>query len=532
MAKLVWLGIIGAAAAAAQIVEGTVYDAVTGAGAAGVKVELLKQTTPFYETSTDGGGHFRFDHIREADYAVRYQSPDYFLTAGPSDYKPFRAAEGSTVTLEARLIPWSKISGRVVDGRGKPVPDAVIQINGSGMLVNGRTYLRSSWGGGGGGQLSESRLGMAHTGKADAHGKFEVQLMPGSYQLRVTPPLTLDPPDREEGGPALAWARTFYPGVTDRAAAADILVLPGAEVADIELKLLAVPTRSVRGVVLNPDGTPAAKAAVALGMGFQPRTVETKPDGSFAFDAVPENEWQLLARSAKLRSVAWVEVSRHDVENVKLRLLAPVTIRGKAIVEGSKRPLPRTTPIVLSRHGERGSPDEDFVTEDFAPAISVPAVPDSNGEFVMEVQPGTYHLGVMLQPAPPPYYLDAVRIGGGDLTMQEVEISSDAAMTVVYRTDGGSVAGTAENCASGGVVLIATDPVRRGHGFSKSGACDASGHYEVSAVRPGDYLALALAGNSVLPEFDDALLNQGTRVTVRANEATSADVKAITKPVY
>src|SRR5437764_15234629 len=101
-----------------QSVEGSVFDAATGAGVRGVKVELLKGATPFYETATDGGGRFRFDDVREADYAARYQSPEYFLTAGPSDYRPFRVAAGSPVRLEARLIPWSRISGRVVDGHG------------------------------------------------------------------------------------------------------------------------------------------------------------------------------------------------------------------------------------------------------------------------------------------------------------------------------------------------------------------------------------------------------------------------------
>ena len=60
------------------------FDAATGTGAGGVKVELLKGATPFYETTTDGGGRYRIDNVKEGDYAVRYQSPDYWLTAGPS----------------------------------------------------------------------------------------------------------------------------------------------------------------------------------------------------------------------------------------------------------------------------------------------------------------------------------------------------------------------------------------------------------------------------------------------------------------
>src|ERR1019366_1057868 len=295
-----------AACAVAQTVAGSVFDAATGNGAGGVKVELLKRATPFYETPSDGGGRFRFDNVREGDYAARYQSPDYWLTAGPSDYRLFHVAAGSPVKLEARMMPWSKISGRVVDGRGNGVADARLELTGLGMVANGRTYLRTSWGGGGGGQLSESPLGMTFFENTGADGKFEVQLMPGTYGLSAIPPPDLKPPDTEPDGPVLVWKRTYYPGAALAEGASKIVVLPGGEVADVELKLLAVPAHAVRGVVLNPDGTPAPKVAIALGEPFSSASVESKPDGTFEFPAVPEGEWRFSAEaqrgSVKLRA--------------------------------------------------------------------------------------------------------------------------------------------------------------------------------------------------------------------------------------
>src|ERR1035438_9036110 len=187
MAKCLYILMLLAACAVAQTVEGSVFDAATGTAVGGVKVELLKGTTPFYETTTDGGGRFRFDNLKEGDYSVRYQSPDYWLTAGPTDYRPFPVSAGSPVKLEARLMPWSKISGRVVDGRGNGVANARLELTGSGMVANGRTSLRTSWGGGGGGQLSGSSSVMTFMGNTGAGGKFEVQLMPGTYGLSVLP---------------------------------------------------------------------------------------------------------------------------------------------------------------------------------------------------------------------------------------------------------------------------------------------------------------------------------------------------------
>ena len=113
-----------------------------------------------------------------------------------------------------------------------------------------------------------------------------------------------------------------------------------------------------------------------------------------------------------------------------------------------------------------------------------------------------------------------------------MEITSDTALTVTYKTDGGSVHGKAENCNAGGVVLVPADPALRRPAFSKSGPCDSSDRYEVLAVRPGEYFALAFAGNGPVLKVDESLLNQAVRVTLRTGEASSVDLKTVTKPVF
>src|ERR1017187_4260785 len=532
MAIRLYVLMLLAARAVAQTVEGSVFDAATGTGVGGVKVELLKGATPFYETTTDGGGRFRFDNVREGEYAARYQSPDYWLTAGPSDYRVFGVSAGSPVKLEARLMPWSRISGRVVDGRGNGVANARLELAGSGMLSGNRIYLRTSWGGGGGGQLGASSLRMTFMGSTGAQGKFEVQLMPGTYELSVLPPPDLKPPDPEPEGPVLAWKRSYYPGVALPEAASVIVVLPGGEVSDVELKLLGVPAHAVRGVLLNPDGTPAPKVTIALGEELRARSVESKQDGTFEFAAVPEGEWRFSAEvrrgAVQLRATEWIEVTGHDIESVKLRLFPPLTVRGKVVMEAEKgSPPPRLPSMILALRGGRTGSEGDLGMV----GGSGPLNPDANGNFIAQAYPGVYRLFPLLQPAPPPYYLDAVLVGEANLITDEVEIATDAAITVVYKTDGGVVRGTAENCASGGVVLVPRVPSLR-RGFSRSGPCDSSDRYEVRAVRPGEYYAVAFAGNGPVLAADEALLNQAVKVTVRAGEASSADLRAITHPVY
>src|SRR5580698_9222668 len=82
MAKLLCLLFLGTACAVAQTVEGTVLDAATGSGVAGVKVELVQEGSVLYDTITDPAGRFHFDKVKEGDYGDRYQSTDHWLTAG------------------------------------------------------------------------------------------------------------------------------------------------------------------------------------------------------------------------------------------------------------------------------------------------------------------------------------------------------------------------------------------------------------------------------------------------------------------
>jgi len=110
----------------------------------------------------------------------------------------------------------------------------------------------------------------------------------------------------------------------------------------------------------------------------------------------------------------------------------------------------------------------------------------------------------------------------------------------VFKTNGGMVRGTVEQCASGGVVLVPQDPAMRWPDLIREARCDGApsgpGRYEITAVRPGEYYALALSGDGSTPfwtpKWDEALLSQASRVTVRPGEASSADLRAIPQPPY
>jgi hypothetical protein len=504
-----------AAAAAAQTVEGTVTDAITGNGIPGARVTVGQAGKPDNFANTDARGRFHIQDLPDGAYFVSYWAPNYFPGDDAEAFRPFQLTAGIPVTLKMRLMPFARVSGRVVDARGEGVSRALVLLSGPGNL-----WARP----------------------ADAQGKFEFHdsLPSGIYRLLVLPQLGLKPPDPDpERGQIRGWAPTYYPGVTTLEAATNIVVPPGGEVADLEFKLQAVPAHPVRGVLLKPDGKPVPKVQILVSQENTPIfTTQSAQDGSFEFNLV-DGEWHIAAAigsdDGRMLATQWIEMTGHEIEGLKLRLAPAFTVRGKAIAETPQgAPRPKFPTIVLASHLSRLR-RASFPESSAAPHAAAVSrgLPDANGDFHADnVYPGLYRIFPM--DPPPGYYLDSIRFGETELSTPEVEISSGSVpITVVYKTSGGVVRGTAENCASGGVILVPFNAAVRRPGFFPNGTCDANDRYQIPAVRPGDYYALAFPGNSPTPwyaaGFDDTLLSQSARVTVRAGEATSADLRAVSR---
>jgi hypothetical protein len=134
--------------------------------------------------------------------------------------------------------------------------------------------------------------------------------------------------------------------------------------------------------------------------------------------------------------------------------------------------------------------------------------------------------------SPTPYYLDSVRLNGADVPASGVQIlSADQPLILTYKRNGGTVRGTIEGCSEGVVFLVPQDLALRSYSFIPETSCGPNGRFEITAVRPGEYYGFAVAKDSAVrvspTELDRNLINQSIRVTVRANEATLADLRLI-----
>lgn len=537
-----------AASAAAQTVEGTVVNSVTGNGIAGATVLLVIFGEPDknHSGTTDALGHFRFQDVKAGSYHFGYASPG-FISSDPMP--PGREVKISgdlqPVKLDGSMTPLPRISGRVVDGDGNAIGNAVVGLAGRNDPLM----------------------------TTEATGEFELRPDPGSYILSVLPPTDLKAPKPEPGtGRQLVWTRTFYPGVPRLDAASRILVRFGSEVSNLEFKLLAFPSHAVRGVLLDADGNPAGNATITLGTDQDPHAMsrrnaprrlrtETNSDGAFEFPQVAEGEWRLLAEGEsggeKRRASQWIDVLGHDVEDLRLRMAGPVTIRGRVIVDSASGvPPPNPLPVFLLPVGRPIDSDTSMSNWKLWPWVhfqslipeaapiqaelttntlvdelgAVRAIPDGSGDFTLQnVYPGRYR--IVSTPTPPPFYMAAVRIGDAELSDAQVHISSGAApITIMYKSNGGTLRGTAEKCASGIVILIPRDPALQSLPYFRTGRCDTSDRYEIAGIRPGDYSALALVAPGGVPQLDDILLSHARQVKVQADETTSADLRAIQRP--
>jgi hypothetical protein len=503
-----------AAPAAAQTVDGQVVNSVTGSGIGGATVYLVQGDQIVYTASTGDLGHFHLDGVKQGAYSWNYKAAG-FLTAGLRGAAPSLEVGSEPAHLRIELIPSCKVSGRVVDGAGSPVPDARIEL-----------------------RLATPGGRMTFGTTTDAKGAFSrtEQLPAGALTITAWPPTSLKPPEPRDGQ-ELGWTQTYYPNVTHLDLAARIPLTAGSEPSGLDIKLVAAPVHHLRGVIFDPQGRPAAKASLILvrdALSNEFVRQETKSDGTFDVPALVDGGWRVSARlqqdGVKLWAGQEIEMKGRDLENVELRLTAPFTLRGKMVYERAAGVAASMTAggMILEYSGNRSGiakmPDGPLFTDFSILASNM----DEHGELIVaNMYPGSYMIAA--SNPPPQYYLHSIQLGGRDITGTYVPIQSGAAPVIVtYKQNGGTVRGSVEACGGGRVTLMPQAPEWRRAEFLPLGNCSNDGRYEIGAIRPGEYYAIALPKRDAMltaDEFDQSLINQSTKVTVRANETTTVDLR-------
>ncbi len=157
---------------------------------------------------------------------------------------------------------------------------------------------------------------------------------------------------------------------------------------DLQIKLRAVPVHAIRGTILKPDGSPLPHLPMQLWDGrtldLQGIKTESKADATFEFPAVPDGQWRFSGEielgGQTLRAQQWIAMSGHDLEDVKVRLVAPFPVRGKVVFEKPEgTPAPWKPSSVLPGYRPAANIREAFPD-------SVSTRPDADGNFTLSAR--------------------------------------------------------------------------------------------------------------------------------------------------
>ena len=479
MKAVAWLFCAGALAAQTVTVTGSVTNAITHEPVGAVSV-VLSSTGPSSGANSDASGRFRIPKVKAGRYRVFASRVGFEMAE-----RELRIEEGGDPpAFELAMRPWPGLRGRVLDAERQPAARVRVRANDP-----------------------ENAPGVVYEVTTDAAGRFAFERMrPGQYLLVALPPA-----DGNEAG-STEIAPTWFPGMTDRRDAPAVPVAAGDDLSGFDIVLRAVPVFHLSGRVVDERGGPAAGATVETGLAARKATV--REDGTFDLERVRPGEGTLRAvwhrGDVELRGFANVAVGGHDVEDLAVRVAPPVAVLGEIELNGQRHECEGEAMLTpVDGQGERA--DAEF---------------RESGIRFERVYPGRYRL--MVEPGWKwgRHYLDSVRLGERDITLDEVEVVPGMTpFRVALSTGGGRVRGTVEHGEGGFVVLMPQDQRLRLRPFLVTASIE-GGTFALDNVRPGDYYAFAVRGSFSSdqmqnPAYARAFLDSAKTVRLERNSTVT-----------
>ncbi|HYR87234.1 MAG TPA: carboxypeptidase-like regulatory domain-containing protein [Terriglobia bacterium] len=494
---------------------------------------------------TDNNGRFVFQDLEPGPYRMTalangYAQQEYGARA------PGQSASGTSIDLTAgqaikdvvfRMTPAGNVSGRVTGPTGEPVVGTEVLLLRSVYDPNGRKNYQQT--------------GVMQTNDRGEYRFFWVP--PGRYYLNAGSP-SRPQPGLNAFVPMTVgnkYARVFYPGTADPSAAVAIDIQPAAETGGIDFHLAEQQTYRVRGRVIDSrSGQPAApqNSSISIiprdvgiaGMGtFSSSAPYNGADGSFELRDIPSGSYWIRAQLPMTggfqpggppprppMGIAAVDVRNADVDGVVVNVTPGISLSGRMSVEGAALP-----------------PDSGFERTNITFRSSVlvsltapppPVRPNADGIFqIQNTFPGEYQLIVG---TPPNVYLKEARWGSIDILSRPLEITGPVSneLQIVLGQNPGQIGGTVmderqQTVPNAQVVLI---PNRRERNdLYRPATTDASGHFTMRTIPPGDYKIFAWENIERNSFFDPDVLRQfeqkGKPVIVGESSNATVDVTVI-----
>src|SRR5262245_30318673 len=326
---------------------------------------------------------------------------------------------------------------------------------------------------------------------------------------RVESPQPLPAPQTPSDGqdqPAEGYVPVYYPGTTDAQSAAPISLQPGVVFSGVDLTVAAVRTVRVQGQVINGvTGQPAQNAQILLlpvrraagGGAFRGGIRDLgnfrsriNNQGAFEIRGVAPGSYEIIAilndRNNRMTARLPLEIGNSDVQNVSLIASPGFTLTGRLVIEGQQS---GTGSQDLSRVRVSLRPDSAAQVAGGTPSAPVQA----DGTFTLQ-QVGRDDYRLSVGGMPRNAYVKMARYGGIDIMSEGLRLDRQPTgpLDILISTNTGIVDGTVRNdkqeTSVNVTVVLIPDAVRRGRfDLYRTTSTDATGHFHLEGVAPGDY---------------------------------------------
>ena len=247
-----------------------------------------------FDTVTDGDGRFSFPALTPGDYNLVAHRDGYTDNA----YRVERSDFADQKELPVELRPQGVITGRVLDGSGRPLQSASIQALGPGnhaALTN---------------DLGEYRMSGVNPGRYELRATYRAG---GESEFDVTP---------------LTMATALYGGSEKPA---PVTVQAGTATGGIDFTLNPVEPATLRGTLRTDTGVVRERTTLWImgTTGEGGHNATSQDDGTFEIPDVGPGTYtvsaQTLNKSAPMFGMSRVEVRGDDVDSIGI-LLKPVPV--------------------------------------------------------------------------------------------------------------------------------------------------------------------------------------------------------------
>jgi hypothetical protein len=553
------------------LIVGQVVDADSGRPVNGAIIVMLgppgPNGVPLPRVLTGSDGRFVFRGLRGGNYNITaikagYVNGAYGRTrpAGPSVSLPLGDGE-RTGDAVVRVWKQAAISGAVVDESGERLIGVRVQAYRRTVIAGRQRYVSS------GSALTDDR------------GIYRVSgLVPGDYIVGAIARQTIVPlsmgdsyiradaigiglPMRPVGGPVLPvrdagivlgagaptpppaengrlamYPPTFHPNAPTGDSATVIPLRAGAEYLSADLQLKPVPTASISGHVVGPEGavtmTPlrlVAANTIDISLENDSTTTMTDRAGRFTFPAVPAGHYSLRLRRGAMtpgdetqpNALIWtdlaVSVGGEDIDELVVEAYPGVRVGGRIEFEGSSRGAPPFTSVSVTVE------PADPSSSNTGGALATRG--NTAGEFQSRPLPGGRYY-VRVQNSPSGWMFKSATAEGRDVTDIPMNLVADAHNVVVTFTDRWSgLRGFVQNRqgpdAAAAVLVFPTDTET----WASSGISPRrvrllrpgkTGEYSLN-LPAGEYYVIAVPDAQTADWQDAAFLDAASRAAIRVS---------------